>query len=115
MLNVVDGGVAAHDKKVKMEFEIGLDYNIDSPHADFIFNIHAAKTDAQTVLIEQLNINQAINYHVQVDSASANRWLRLRAQSGPLSVRYSATVILAHVVTAPAHIEEMQISDLPPA
>lgn len=101
-------------EKVKMEFEIVLDYSVDSLSADFIFNIHAAKTDAQTVLNEQLFINQTLSSNVQVDSATGNRWLRFQAQQGPLTVSYTATVLLDHTITAPAQAHEVPIADLPP-
>jgi transglutaminase-like putative cysteine protease len=113
MRNVVCSATPAATQ-VKMEFEIILDYTISSA-ADFIFNIHAAKTPHQTVVSESLNIDRPVTTSLQVDETSGNRWLRLQASPGPLRLHYNAAVTLAHVVTQPAQIEEVPIANLPPA
>lgn len=100
------------ENSVKLDFEIALDYVVNSPFADFVFNIHASHTEHQTVLDEGLSINQSVAHDVETDS-DGNRWLRLRAQQGPLSVKYRASVKLTHVVTAPQDIYEVDLSELP--
>lgn len=100
--------------QVKMEFEIALEYNVDSP-ADFIFNFHAAKTPQQTVISENLDIGQSASSVIQVDEPSGNRWLRIQAPPGPLSVRYQAAVAIAPVITEPDQLKEVAIANLPPA
>ena len=45
---------------VRLKFSIGLDYQINSPGCDFIFNIHAAQTAHQTVVNESLAIRATL-------------------------------------------------------
>lgn len=100
------------DSRVRLDFEIALNYVINSPNADFVFNIHAAKTDHQTVDSEQLIVNQQVEQILDTD-ANGNRWLRFRAGQGPLQLNYSATVNLTHAVAEPSQIAEVAIADLP--
>jgi transglutaminase-like putative cysteine protease len=97
-----------------MEFEISLEYVVDSP-ADFIFNIQAAKTPHQTVLSETLDIGDYASSAVQFDDSEGNRWLRIKASPGTLRVQYMAAVGLSPVIMQPENIREMPISDLPPS
>ncbi len=43
---------------VRIELSILLSYEVSSPGADFVFNIHAAHTRCQSVHAEQLHISQ---------------------------------------------------------
>lgn len=114
MRNVVECSVATSvgDAKVKMEFEIELGYTVDAASANFIFNIHAAKTDHQTVVSETLDIDRPVNNALQSDE-TGNRWLRVQASSGQFNLRYRAAVLLSHVITEPAYIEEVPVENLP--
>lgn len=100
------------DQQVRLDFEVALNYVVKSAYADFVFNIHAAQTDYQTVVSEQLIINQTVEHVLETD-AVGNRWLRLRAGQGPLQVTYSATVNLTHAVAEPEQIDEVAIADIP--
>lgn len=100
------------NNSVKLDFEIVLDYMINSPHADFLFNIHAAQTDHQNVIDEALAINQPVEYTVEAD-IHGNRWLRLRALQGALNVTYRASIHLRHVIAEPQQIDEVDIAELP--
>lgn len=53
---------------VRLKFSIGLDYQINSPGCDFIFNIHAAQTAHQTVVSESLAISQQVLSNVYTDT-----------------------------------------------
>lgn len=98
---------------VKLDFEIALTYNVVDPTSDFIFNVHAAQTQCQMVLYENLQLNQQVNSELQVDPLTGNRWLRLQANAGPFTVRYNASTSIAHHVATPDQLWEVPISQLP--
>jgi transglutaminase-like putative cysteine protease len=99
---------------IRIELNIELNYLVDAQGADFVFNIHAAHTSNQTVTAEQLTISQQLDAPVHTDPSSGNRYLRLRAQGGPLQLRYAATVDITHHRADPASIAEVPVHLLPP-
>ena len=99
---------------VRIEIQVDLNYEVSAPGADFIFNIHAAKTARQAVSVENLVLSQAIDSSVHADPGTGNRYLRLRALPGPLHVTYQATVDLDHDIADPASLPEVPVGELPP-
>jgi len=99
----------------RLRLSIALDYEVTPPGSDFIFNVHAAQTDRQRVVDEALRISQDVPYRVEVDPVTRNRYLRLSAQPGPLTVEYQATVDLHHHVASPDAISEVPVARLPTA
>lgn len=100
---------------VRLKFSIRLVYEIIGAPADFIFNIHAAATARQTILSEELRVNQPVALNLQTAQLFPHRLLRLRAQPGTLRIDYQAEVLINHHVAAPATIREMAVTDLPEA
>lgn len=100
---------------VRIQFSIYLQYAIAAPSADFIFNFHAASTACQTVVDEQLHVNQPVPRHLHTDPATLSRYLRLQATPGVLQLRYQATVDIAHHIAQPGLIREVPVAQLPPA
>ena len=98
---------------ITLRLTLALDYEIAAPGCDFIFNIHAAHTDRQRVVEEQLTLNQNVRYQVDTDPATLNRYLRVSALPGNLHVAYSATVELAHFSAEPKTIAEAPVAQLP--
>ena len=98
---------------VRIQFAIDLHYELISPGADFVFNIHAAKTASQTVVSEQLEVSQPVVTTIQTDPITCARYLRLTANGGPLDIRYQATLDIDHYVGAPDCIGETPIANLP--
>jgi transglutaminase-like putative cysteine protease len=98
---------------IRLKLSLQLDYEVAQPGCDFIFNIHAAHTDRQQVLEEQLTLNQNIASRVDTDPVTRNRYLRLSAGPGPLRVNYSAIVDLRHHVAQPDTIYEVPVAQLP--
>ena len=98
---------------ITLRLSLALDYEIAAPGCDFIFNIHAAHTDRQRVVDEQLTLNQYVPYQVDTDPATLNRYLRVSALPGTLHVAYSATVELAHFSAEPKTIPEAPVAQLP--
>lgn len=98
---------------IRIELQVELNYEIDSYGADFIFNVHAAHTASQTISAESLLLSQQILPQIYTDPGTGNRYMRLRAQPGPLKVTYSATVDLAHYKADPTQLTEVPIARLP--
>ena len=98
---------------VRLQFSIELNYEIDAPGCDFVFNIHAAQTRYQTVVTESLNISQDLATPLDVNPVTHNRYLRLKAFAGALSVRYTATVDIEHYRAEPNQLGEVSVANLP--
>lgn len=99
---------------VRLSFAIELKYEIAEQPADFVFNIHAARTPWQTVVSESLAISPQVEPLLQTDPALGNRYMRLRAGPGPLAVRYESTVDIDHHRESPALLEEVPIARIAP-
>jgi transglutaminase-like putative cysteine protease len=99
---------------VRLELEVSLEYDVRDAHgADFVFNVQAARTAHQTVVREQLTLDQDIVPEEQEDPATATRFMRLHAGPGPLRVGYSATVDVAHHLADPDSVAEVPVRELP--
>ncbi|MCZ4316891.1 transglutaminase family protein [Comamonadaceae bacterium G21597-S1] len=98
---------------VRLQFSIELQYAIAPPGCDFIFNIHAAQTAQQTVVEESLQLSQALPSNLYTDPVTHTRYLRVKADPGPLWVRYQATVDVNHFQTDPAQLAEVPVAELP--
>ena len=99
---------------IRLKFSIDLKYEIADNPADFVFNIHAARTPWQTVFAEAVSVSQPVEAAEYADPAFGSRFLRFRAQPGALAVRYDATVDIAHHLESPARIQEAPIAELTP-
>ena len=99
---------------IQLTFAIELRYEIAEQPADFVFNVHAAHTPWQTVVSEKVTITPPLEHELQTDAVHGNRYMRLRAAPGPLTVRYEATVDINHHRDSPAALEEMPVAMLAP-
>ena len=100
---------------IRLTLSIDLAYQIANQASDFIFNIHAAQTAHQTVVTENLEINQPVNPVVYSDGSCGARFMRFSAIPGLLAIRYAATVDINHHIESPAAIAEIPVPQLPPA
>lgn len=98
---------------VRLEFSTELSYDIGAPGADFIFNVQAAHTPRQTVVSERLELSQNIPSSEYTDPATNSRFLRLRAQAGLFTLRYTAVVDIAHFQAQPGQLMELGSQALP--
>jgi transglutaminase-like putative cysteine protease len=98
---------------VRLKLAIELGYDVAAPGCDFVFNVHAAHTARQRVIDETLTLSQDVPSVVETDPTTMNRYLRLSARPGPLTVAYSATVELAHHFAEPDQIAEVPVARLP--
>jgi transglutaminase-like putative cysteine protease len=99
---------------VRIQLAIDLQYEVATPGADFVFNIHAAHTACQTVVNEQLRLHPALLPLIYTDPATSSRYLRLCAAAGPLQLNYQATVDIQHHLALPEHVPETPVVRLPP-
>jgi transglutaminase-like putative cysteine protease len=99
---------------IRLELQIDLYYQVnDAQGADFVFNIHPAHTACQTLTGEHLALSQAITPEIRTESGTGNRYMRLHADPGPLTVSYSATVDLEQHRADPAKLAEVPVRQLP--
>ena len=98
---------------VRLKFDIELNYEVIGINTDFIFNIHAALTTHQAIVSEQLHLSREMTPLIYTDTYSGTRYIRLHVSPGPLSVRYSATVDIAHYAVMPDGLNEVPIAQLP--
>ncbi len=99
---------------IRLSFSIELRYEITGVPADFIFNVHAARTAQQSVVIEVLTITPDAGHQLHLDPVPGNRTVQLRAGPGPLSVRYDATVDIDPHFESPALLGEVPIARIAP-
>ena len=88
-----------------------LEYEVYSA-SHFWFNIEAAFCDGHTVLEERLTITPSVKVRTFRDERNGNRFVRLDAPKGVLSVNYHAKIELTPV-TVPLHLAEAAVSNVP--
>jgi len=88
-----------------------LEYQINGP-AHFLFNIEASFHAGHEVVEERLTITPSMKVRHFGDERSGNRFIRLDAPKGILSVNYHARVQL-QPVAEPLHLDETPVSALP--
>ncbi|CAM3389296.1 transglutaminase family protein [Polaromonas hydrogenivorans] len=88
-----------------------LEYEVSGP-AHFLFNIEAAFHEGQEVVEERLTITPSMKVRHFCNERSGNRFIRLDAPKGILSVNYHARVQL-HSAPVPLHLDESPVTALP--
>ena len=98
---------------VRLELSTQLGYEVLDAGCDFIFNIHAAQTARQTVVHESLQLSQNLPVSDYTDPATQNRFLRLHAAAGPITLNYSAVLDITHFEARPQDLFELSAQALP--
>ncbi len=88
-----------------------LEYQVSAP-AHFLFHIEAAFDDGHRVVQERLTITPSMKVRSFSDERNGNRFFRLDAPPGVLSVNYHATVEL-HQPAIPLHLDEAPVTSVP--
>ena len=88
-----------------------LEYEVTHP-AHFLFNIEAAHDEAHQVVSERLSITPSVKVRSFLDERTGNRFVRLDAPKGLLSINYHACVELTAKHT-PLHLDEAVVSAVP--
>jgi transglutaminase-like putative cysteine protease len=91
--------------------DLALDYDVASP-AHFLFNIEAAFHDGQRVMEERLTVTPSVKVRHFSDERNGNRFIRLDAPKGRLSVNYHATVEI-NPARVPLHLDEAPVTQVP--
>ena len=94
--------------KVRIGYTVELHYEVDGP-ADFIFNVHAARTPQQRVVAESFAVTPKVDVTFEDSPTFGNRLARLRAEPGTLGVRYAGTVEIAHYLAEVASTVDFQV------
>jgi hypothetical protein len=71
---------------VQLKLFIELQYEVVDNVSDFIFNVHAAQTPCQSLVSENFSISQPVEISLFTDPVHGNRYARLRAQPGSLTL-----------------------------
>jgi transglutaminase-like putative cysteine protease len=99
---------------IRFDFQVDLAYDVRGwDGADFVFNIHAARTAQQRVIDEQLTFNQPVQPEVATDASTDSVFTRLHAAQGPLKVTYRATVEIEHHFAEPNDLAEVPMRSMP--
>ncbi len=88
-----------------------LEYDVFGP-THFCFNIEAAFHDSHKVVEERLTVTPSVKVRHFCDERLGNRFVRLDAPKGLLSVNYHARVQLQHPAT-PLYLEEAPVTSVP--
>ena len=88
-----------------------LDYEVTHP-AHFLFHIETAFHDSNRVLEERLTITPSMKLRTFCDERSGNRFVRLDAPKGVLSINYRASIELVGT-SIPLHLEEAAVTSVP--
>lgn len=99
---------------VAMQFSIGsrLGYTVQA-ETPFVFNIEAQTHPRQRVETEVLTFTPQLPIERWVMPESGNRYLRVIAPPGKLSVEYTATVSFEPAIEDPAMVTELLVATLP--
>ncbi|MFZ6764496.1 transglutaminase-like domain-containing protein [Pseudoroseomonas sp. WGS1072] len=99
-----------------MRYRLGceLGYEVqEAEGAPLVFNIEAQRTARQAVVEERLTLSAEAPQDRFLMPESGNRYLRVQAPRGPLTLRYEAVVELAPESVDPAAVGEMPAARLP--
>ena len=88
-----------------------LEYEVAIP-AHFLFHIEAAFDEGHSVVEERLTITPSMKVRTFCDERNGNRFIRLDAPKGVLSVNYHARVELKPL-SVPLHLEESPVTAVP--
>ena len=91
--------------------DLQLDYEVTHP-AHFLFNIEAAFAEGHRVVSERLSITPSVKVRTFFDERNGNRFVRLDAPKGVLSVNYNAHVELI-ASPPPLHLNESLVTAVP--
>ncbi len=89
--------------RVRLAYEVELTYDVDGP-AEFLLNVHAAKTARQAVVEECFTVFPDGETALNVDPTTGNRIASFNATPGRVVARYDALVEIAHRIVDPQDV-----------
>jgi transglutaminase-like putative cysteine protease len=93
------------------QIDLQLDYQINAP-AHFLFNVQVGRREANELVEEQLTISPALEIRHFCHQRTGNRFFRLDAPPGQLSVHYEARLRLHHD-PVPLQLDESPVTAVP--
>jgi transglutaminase-like putative cysteine protease len=108
----VQAGSAPAGNRARIGYVVELGYQVEAP-AEFIFNLHAARTRQQRVVAESFTVKPAVPVTLDAEPEFGNRLARLSAAPGPLAVRYAGTVEITHALQDREQVKATPLADLP--
>ncbi|MFO1397709.1 MAG: transglutaminase family protein [Burkholderiales bacterium] len=100
--------------RVRLNYSVELGYELDGP-AEFLLNVHAARTDAQSVADEAFRVEPDVPVALAADPATHTRVASFAACAPRVTVSYRATVDIAHRIVDPQDIVAKGPAALPVA
>jgi transglutaminase-like putative cysteine protease len=98
--------------RVRIRYSVDLHYDLDGP-ADFLINVHAARTPQQVVIEETFTVTPERPFVIDSDPATGNRIAAFSAGASALDVHYTGLVEIAHRIVEPSAIEAESPAALP--
>lgn len=96
--------------RFKLGCQLGYKVKNDTP---FLFNIEVQEFAEQKIVTERLTIEPELRVDRWTMPESGNRYFRVEAPPGPLTVSYEATVDIAVALAGPEQVNQFAISQLP--
>ena len=96
---------------VRMQIDCSLAYQLEGD-CEFVFLIHVALDRGQSLVEETLHIEPPLPYRSYTDEHSGNRFMRLSAGAGALTVSYHAVVDRVIDAVDP-YAQEVAVRDMP--
>jgi transglutaminase-like putative cysteine protease len=97
--------------QARLAIDSVLEYEVDAT-SEFVFLIHVAEMQGQTLIDESLLVEPQIPYACYTDAANGNRFLRLQAEAGTFKVVYRA-IVDRHVEAMAPDTQEVVVHDIP--
>lgn len=98
--------------RVRLRYSVDLRYELTG-NADFLINVHAARTPRQRVVEETFEIAPPRSWTLDADPGTGNRIAAFSADARNVSVHYSGLVEIAHRIVDPSHVLAESPSELP--
>jgi transglutaminase-like putative cysteine protease len=97
---------------VRLRYSVDLHYDVAGA-AEFMINVHAARTARQTVIEEVFEVTPHSDVVIETDPSTGNRIAAFAAESTSLGVHYQAMVDISHQIVDPADVVAESPSALP--
>jgi transglutaminase-like putative cysteine protease len=89
--------------RARLRYSVVLEYLVEG-HAEFLLNIHVARTRRQNVVEEFFSISPQREISLNEDEVTGNRLATFNSASGKIVIRYEARVEIEHRIMDPDHI-----------
>src|SRR4029453_2932374 len=98
--------------RFRLRYSVDLHYDLLGP-AQFLINVHAAKTPRQAVVEEVFEVTPEQTVTLECDPAIGNRIAKFSADAPTLGVHYAALVEVNHRIVEPSTVVAEEPVDLP--